>query len=211
MCPAMSSKAKSSRGRGQVLKAYSAAQIALFAHGSAAAIPHFQHAIAIDPQFAMAHAYLGFRWQSMGQTDQGADEVRKAYALRDRVSDRERRFILMLYDRQVTGNLQKELQTLESWAQTYPRDAYARGILGAWVSFGTGQYERGIQAAQEGIRLDGTVPFPYATIAINNLCLNRFVEAADSLRLGAERHFEIPEFLVTRYYLAFLKGDQAGM
>src|SRR5713226_4398399 len=97
----------------------------------------------------MAHAYLGFRWSNMGQTDQGADEVRKAYALRDRVSDRERRFILMLYDRQVTGNLQKELQTLESWAQTYPRDAYARGILGGWVSFGTGQYERGIQASQE--------------------------------------------------------------
>jgi eukaryotic-like serine/threonine-protein kinase len=195
----------------EALKAYSAAQIALFAHGSAAAIPHFQHAIAIDPQFAMAHAYLGFRWSSMGQTDQGADEVRIAYALRDRVSDRERRFILMLYDRQVTGNLPKELQTLESWAQTYPRDAYARGILGGWVSFGTGQYERGIQAAQEAIRLDGTAPFPYGTIAINNLCLNRFAEAADSLRLGAERKVEIPEFLVSRYYLAFLKGDQAGM
>jgi eukaryotic-like serine/threonine-protein kinase len=195
----------------EALKAYSAAQIALFAHGSAAAIPHFQHAIAIDPQFAMAHAYLGFRWSDTGQTDQGADEVRIAYALRDRVSDRERRFILMLYDRQVTGNLQKELQTLESWAQTYPRDAYARGILGAWVSFGTGQYERGIQAAREAIRLDGTSPFPYANIAINNLCLNRFAEAADSLRLGAERKFEIPEFLVNRYYLAFLKGDQAGM
>jgi tetratricopeptide (TPR) repeat protein len=193
------------------LQAYSAAQIALFAHGSAAAIPHFQHAIAIDPQFAMAHAYLGFRLSDMGQTDQGADEVRIAYALRDRVSDRERRFILMLYDRQVTGNLQKELQTLESWAQTYPRDAYALGILGAWASFGTGQYERGIQAAQEAIRLDGTVPFPYATIAINNLCLNRFEQAADSLRLGAERKLEIPQFLVNRYYLAFLKGDQAGM
>ncbi len=40
----------------------------------------------------------------------------------------------MLYDRQVTGNLQKELQTLESWAQTYPRDAYAPGIIAGWVA-----------------------------------------------------------------------------
>lgn len=195
----------------EALKAYSAATSAQSAHGAPAAIPHYQRAIAIDPQFAMAHAYLGFRWSDTGQTDQGADEVRKAYALRDRVGDRERRFILMLYDRQVTGNLQKELQTLESWAQTYPRDAYARGILGGWVSFGTGQYERGIRASQEAIRLDGTVPFPYSSIAINNLCLNRLAEAADILRLGAERKFEIPEFLVNRYYLAFLKGDKAGM
>ena len=82
----------------EALKAYSAAQIAHSAHGAPAAIPHYQHAIAIDPQFAMAHAYLGYRLSdTLGQTDQGADEVRKAYALRDRVSDRERRFILMLY------------------------------------------------------------------------------------------------------------------
>ena len=88
----------------------------------AAAIPHLQRAIAIDPQFAMAHADLGFFYWNMGQTDLGAEQVRKAYELRDRVSDRERLFILLLYDRQVTGNLQKELQTLESWVQTYPRD-----------------------------------------------------------------------------------------
>ena len=84
----------------------------------------------------------------MGQTDLGAEETRKAYALRDRVSDRERLYILMLYDRQVTGNLQKELQTLEAWVQTYPRDSDALTISGGWVAFGTGQYERGIQAAK---------------------------------------------------------------
>ena len=90
----------------------------------------------------------------MGQTDLGAEYIRKAYELRDRVSDRERLFILFLYDRQVTGNLQKELQTLESWAQTYPRDAYALGVMAGWGTRGTGQYERGIQAAQEALRLD---------------------------------------------------------
>ena len=88
---------------------------------------------------APSPSILNSRWRmpisgsmswNMGQTDLGAEEVRKAYELRDRVSDRERLYILMLYDRQVTGNLQKELQTLESWAQTYPRDASALGIIG---------------------------------------------------------------------------------
>ena len=68
----------------------------------------------------------------MGQTDLGAEQVRKAYELRDRVSDRERLFILFLYDRQVTGNLQKELETLESWVQTYPRDYHALAFRG-WM------------------------------------------------------------------------------
>jgi hypothetical protein len=129
----------------EALKAYSAAKTAMYAGGGSAFIPHLQQAIAIDPQFAMAHADLGFRLWDMGQTDLGAEEVRKAYALRDRVSDRERRYIVMLYDREVTGNLQKELQTLESWAQTYPRDADAHGIMAGWVAFGTGNYERGFK------------------------------------------------------------------
>jgi serine/threonine protein kinase/Tfp pilus assembly protein PilF len=195
----------------EALKAYSAATIANYAHGGAAAIPHLRQAIAIDPEFAMAHADLGFFSWNTGETDLGAEEVRIAYRLRDRVSDRERRYILMLYDRQVTGNLQKELQTLESWAQTYPRDAYAPGIIAGWVAFGTGNYERGIQAAQEALRLDPDIPFPYGALSGHNLFLDRYTQAAEALQRAAERKLEIPEFLVNRYYLAFLEGDRAGM
>jgi tetratricopeptide (TPR) repeat protein len=195
----------------EALKAYSAAEIAMYAHSSPAAIPYLQQAISIDPEFAMAHADLGFMSWNMGQTDLGAEEVRIAYRLRDRVSDRERRYILMLYDRQVTGNLQKELQTLESWAQTYPRDAYAPGIIAGWVALGTGQYEKGIQASQQAIRLNPEIPYPWGGVANHNLYLDRFTQAADALKRAAEHKLEIPEFLVTRYYLAFLKGDQAAM
>jgi tetratricopeptide (TPR) repeat protein len=195
----------------EAFRAYSAARSALFAHGAAAAIPHFQRAIALDPQFAMAHASLGFRSWDIGQTDLGAEEIRKAYELRDRVSDWERFYILMLYDREVTGNLQKELRTLESWAQTYPRDAHAPGIMSGWGTRGTGQYERGIRAAQEAIGLAPDIPFPYGGLATHNLLLDRFAESADALRRAAEHNMDIPEFAVTRYYLAFFKGDQAGM
>ena len=134
----------------EALKAYSVARNAVFARGSAAAIPHLQRAIAIDPQFAMAHADLGFFYWNMGHTDLGAEHVRKAYELRGRVSDRERLFILFLYDRQVTGNLQKELGTIESWVQTYPGDWQAWTVWGGWGTRGTGQYEKGIQAVPGG-------------------------------------------------------------
>ena len=196
----------------EALKAYSAARKALFARGSAAAIPDLQRAIAIDPQFAMAQADLGFFYWNMGQTDLGAEYVRKAYELRDRVSDRERLFILFLYDRQVTGNLQKELETLESWAQTYPGDFLPWGLLGGWGTRGTGQYERGIQASEQALRIrSGRSPPLYGNLVELNLCLGRFAEAAAALQRAAERKLELPLFLVNRYYLAFLMGDEAGM
>jgi tetratricopeptide (TPR) repeat protein len=195
----------------EALKAYSIARNALFARGFAAAIPHLQRAIAIDPQFAMAHADLGFFYWNMGHTDVGAEHVRKAYELRDGLSERERLFILFLYDRQVTGNLQKELGTIESWVQTYPGDWQAWSVWGGWGTRGTGQYEKGILAAHEAIRLKPDLPFGYEALIVHNISLGRFAEAAAALQRAADRKLETPFFLVSRYYVAFLEGDEAGM
>ena len=195
----------------EALKAYTTGRSAVFSRGMHAAIPHIQRAIAIDPQFAMAQAHLGFFYWNIGHTDLAIEHTLKAYELRDRVSDLERFFILFLYDRQVTGNLQKELQTIEAWAQSYPQDWQAWTVLGGWGARGTGQYERGIQAAEEALRIDPDLSFPYDALVVNNTSLGRFAEAAAVLRRAAERKLELPVFLVGRYYLAFLEGDQGGM
>lgn len=195
----------------EALKAYSTGRSAVFSRGMAAAMPHIQRAVAIDPQFAMAQAHLGFFYWNMGQTDLAIEHTLKAYELRARVSDPERFFILFLYDRQVTGNLQKELQTIEAWAQTYPLDWQAWGVLSGWGSRGTGQYARGIQAAEECLRLNPDLPFPYDGLAVHNMSLGRFADAASALRRAAERNQEVPNLLVNRYYLAFLDSDEAGM
>jgi tetratricopeptide (TPR) repeat protein len=195
----------------EALKAYSAGRNAAYAHGFAAAIPQLQRAIAIDPEFAMAYGDLSIYYWNMGQTDLSAEYTRKAYALRDRVSDRERLWILFLYDRQVTGNLQRELQTLESWVQTYPRDPLPLSVMAGWGTMGTGQYERGIRAARESVRLNPDESFAYGGMVLHNIFLDRFGEAADALRRATERKLEIHEFLILRYYLAFFRSDQAEM
>jgi eukaryotic-like serine/threonine-protein kinase len=194
----------------EALKAYSAGRSATLVHGGPSGIPHIQRAIAIDPQFAMAYGDLSITYWNMGQTDLAAEYTRKAYELRDRVSDRERRWILFLYDRQVTGNLPREMQNLESWTQTYPRDWLPFAVLAGWGTQGTGQYEKGIHAAEESLRLNPDTSFSYV-MAIHNFFLNRFAEAAGILQQAASRKLEIPEFLITRYYLAFFNGDNAGM
>ena len=64
---------------------------------------------------------LGLAYSAVGESVLSAESTTKAWQLRDRVSDRERFFIDFIYDRQVTGNLEKAYQTLELWLQTYPR------------------------------------------------------------------------------------------
>src|SRR5947208_774088 len=171
-------------------RAFTAGSNANYAKGYESAIPHFKRAIAIDPQFAMAHGMLGFMYSNLGEADLAAESTRRAYQLRDRSSEREKFFISFLYDRQVTGNLKKGQQTLESWVQAYPRDSYPPGLMGGWVAIGSGEHEKGIQAAQKAIELDPDSPFGYVGLAEHSLHLDRFEETASALQRAAQRKME---------------------
>jgi eukaryotic-like serine/threonine-protein kinase len=105
----------------EALKAYTTAMKVEFSSGNAAAIPLLRRTVEIDPAFAIAYAHLGLNYTSAGDWALARENATKAWQLRDRSSDREKFFIDFNYDREVTGNLEKTFQTLELWAQTYPR------------------------------------------------------------------------------------------
>ena len=71
-----------------------------------------------------------------GNPKLAAQNIAKAYELRDRVSDRENYYITFNYHRQVPRNLELARQTLESWAQKYPRELMPHGFLSGMTSPG---------------------------------------------------------------------------
>jgi serine/threonine protein kinase/tetratricopeptide (TPR) repeat protein len=197
----------------EALKAYSTATKLNYTRGPAAAIPHLQRAIAIDPQFAIAYAYLGLMYSITGEGDLAATNTRHAYELRDRAGDREKFFIALTYDRQLTGNLEKEGETAAMWAQTYPRDAMAHGLWAGYVTQGTGQYEKTIEEAEITIGLDPDQVYAYTSVVNGNLRLGRFPEAEKALARAAANHMDMSHsgFCTLRFQLAFLRNDRAGM
>ena len=197
----------------EALKAYSTGMKVVVSLGSAAAIPFFRRAVEIDPKFAMAHAMLGLTYSSGGESVLSAQSTTRAWQLRDRVSDRERFFIDFTYDRQVTGNLDRAYQTLESWLQTYPRGEQpnAQGLLGGLSTHGTGRFERAIEVSRKAIATDPDFAIPYASLAQSYLLTDHFPEAESTLARASERKLEMPDFLVIRYIIAVLKGNQEQM
>jgi tetratricopeptide (TPR) repeat protein len=159
------------------LKAFSAAWKVNVTKGEAASIPLFKRAVEIDPQFAYAWANLGLGYSSVGEAALSSDSTRRGYELRNRASDPERFFITTMYDRQVTGNLERELQTLTLWAQAYPRDPVAHGLIAGFVSHGTGSYDLCLEEAQKTIALDPEIIFPYQSLVTCNLRLDRLDQA----------------------------------
>jgi eukaryotic-like serine/threonine-protein kinase len=198
----------------EALKAYSTGMKVSVTAGSAASMPFFRRAVEIDPQFAMAYAVLGLGYSDLGESVLSAESTTKAWQLRNRVSERERYFIDFLYDRQVTGNLEKAYQTLESWLRTYPRGGdppAPQDLLGGISTHGTGRFERAIEMEQKEIVDKPDISFGYRSLASSFFLLSRFPEAESTLARASERKLEDPILLVLRYNIAALKGDQDEM
>jgi serine/threonine protein kinase len=171
-------------------------------------LPHYQRAIAIDPEFAMAHAQLGFGYSTMGETALGRQSLLKAYQLRHRASDVERLNIETLYDRDATGNLERERRTLETWIESYPRDPRPRSLLAGLALTSTGQHELAIARTEEVLALEPDSTPTYGSRAFNQLYLNRLDDALLTVRRTTERKLQSPDLRLVPYFVAFLKGDE---
>lgn len=195
----------------EALKAYSTAWKLQSSAGSAAVVPLFKRATEIDTQFALAYAALGRMYGDIGESDLSAESTSKAYELRNRVSDREKLFITASYDLQVTGNMEKAQQACELLAQAYPRDIAPHAFLSGMIYPITAKYEKAMEESNKVIVLDPDFVVGYWNLAYSYQYLGRLGEAEETLHRAADRKLEIPDFLVQRYDIAFLKGDMAGM
>jgi serine/threonine protein kinase/tetratricopeptide (TPR) repeat protein len=195
----------------EALKAFSTAWRVNVTAGGVTALPLFKRAVDIDPQFALAWVNLGLAQSGLGEAALSAESTTRGYELRNRASDRERFFIATMYDRQVTGNLEREMQTLTLWAQTYPRDATAHGLLAGFGPHGTGQYELCIQEAQKAKALDPEIIFSYGGMVSCNLYLDRLDAAERAWQRAVDLNMTMGGIPVLGYHLAFLKGDSAAM
>ncbi|MGD1073709.1 MAG: protein kinase, partial [Bryobacteraceae bacterium] len=195
----------------EALKAYSAGWNAIRSNGSAAAVPFFKRALAIDPGFATAYAFLGRVYGDMGESVLSAESTARAYQLRDRASDAERFFIMATYFQQVTGNLAKARETLELWSQTYPREIRAPSLLAGQVYPAFGQWQKAVEAGQKSAALDPDFPFSYPALAGALISVNRPTEAGNVVQQGTARKVGVPDLLAVAFQLAFVKGDRAAM
>jgi eukaryotic-like serine/threonine-protein kinase len=195
----------------EALKAYSSGGKVWSTTGADAAIPFYRRATELDPNFALAYAWLGRMYAEIRETGMAADYTRKAYELRDRTSEPENYFISVSFNLLVTGNLEKAEQSCELWIQSYPRSETPHHFLSGPIYPIFGQYEKAAEEATEAIRLDPNGPISYDLFMLNNIYLNRLDEAKASYKQALEHKLNHPHFHTKLYGVAFLQSDAAGM
>jgi len=191
------------------LKAYSLARETHYKEGDPQAIPLYQRAIALDPQFAMAYMALGVSYANLGELARSRDNLQKGYALANRVSERERLYITAQYYSFASGELDKAKQAYQVWTQMYPRDYVAYGDLG-FIDASLGDFAGSIDATRHSLVLNPR-PVGYANLIGFYLCLNR-ADEAQAVYQEAMEH-KIDHYLIRQqhYYLAFAQNDTETM
>jgi tetratricopeptide (TPR) repeat protein len=170
------------------------------------AIPHLRRALDLDPNFAMAYALLSGVYANTGRSSEAPEYARKAFELRDRVSERERFFISWRYYVDAAQAWDKALELATDWTAAYPREAFAFNSLGMALS-AVGQHDRAVKAFHDAIRLDPLFVPPYANLAGSLIALNRFDEATAALQNAADRKIDTNGLHRMAYLLALIRGD----
>jgi len=173
-------------------------------------IPQLKRAIELDPTFAMAHAQLSAVYANTYQSALAPSYSKRAFELRDRVSERERFFISWRYYRDAVQAWDKGLELARSWTAAYPREAFAFNSLGAaLIRFG--DFDASVEAFRQAIRLDPKFVPAYGNLAASLLALDRPTEARAVLQDAAAKQLDFAGARRLSYLLAFVQGDSATM
>jgi eukaryotic-like serine/threonine-protein kinase len=194
----------------EALKAFAAADQMRNGGSEAESIPLFQRAVELDPNFALSYARLSAIYANLGEEDRSVDAARKAFALRERVSERERFYIDDHFYTE-NGDIEKDKETLELAIRTYPNDSSAYTNLALQYAIYYGQFEKALPLASEFTRLEPNAPFGYAHAATSYIALNRLEEARVILQRAVDAKADNLFIHDSMYQLAFLTGDADGM
>ena len=173
-------------------------------------IPLYKKAIELDPNFAVAYARLAQVYANNSEGESAVQNIQQAYDRRQRASELEKLYITTRYHFIVTGNIDKQIEALQLWEQSYPRDWSAYLALGS-VYDNLGKRDLGLQQTQEALRLQPANFLPYGNLAIDYLGAGRYDEAkAISAKAIAQK---VDQFQVhnTLYLIALIQGDAAAM
>jgi eukaryotic-like serine/threonine-protein kinase len=195
----------------EALKAYTIADKDTGRGEQTQSIPFFKHALELDPNFALAYTGLAGVYANMGESEQAMEFQKKAYDLRDRVSEKERLNIVATYHWIVTGNLDKEMEAEELGRQTYPRDGTWLNNLTVGYAGSLGQFEKAIELGNEEIRLDPHQTGVHLNMALAYWALNRVDEARSVLEAGLAQNPDNSGIHAGLYIAGLREGDQALM
>jgi serine/threonine protein kinase/Flp pilus assembly protein TadD len=190
----------------EALNAYSKGLEQIYRGDYKQALPLFNRAVEVDPNFAGAYVWLSWTYVNFGDLAKTANSAAQAYALRGRVTELEKLRIDEIYHLFTTGDFEKQKEADELIKRLYPSDSLAPASLG----FGyirIGQFEPALAEFREAIRLNPDESHYYGNTAIILARLNRFDEARETIKLAQGRGLDLWVYRLELYLISVVQGN----
>ena len=191
----------------EALKAFSQGMVQRSKGSEVEAIPFFKRAVELDPNFALAYAQLGTVHYNLGENKISNENTKKAFELRERVSERERFYITTHYYDFATGESDKALAEYERFHQIYPRDGVPPNNISQLYAQ-MGQREKALQWAQLNMQLTPDSANSYANLAGSYMGLNRFAEAKTICEKAVVAKLDVP--IIHGFLMAIAHNQNDG-
>jgi serine/threonine protein kinase/Tfp pilus assembly protein PilF len=157
----------------------------------ATAIQLLKHAIELDPDFALAHADLGFQYYISNDRPTGEQHFKKAMSLLDRLTVREKLWIRALVE-DWRGNRDQGIENYRTYLAEYPDDMPAWFRLG-WTCMITNRDAPAVEAFKKVIEIDSSDAAAYVNLAT---CY-RSMRKDDQALADYEKAFQLGPALMT--------------
>jgi len=193
----------------EALKSFSLGMTTLKEQGSVPSAPFFKRAIELDPNFPMAYGMLSVTSANTEQPSLALEYASRAYQLRDHATELEKLIISGRYFR-ATGDIEKQMQTLQLWEADYPREAAPHNNLGACEAE-LGRHESALSEFKEAFRLDPNSMGHYSNLGMAYFHVNQLEEAKDTFDQALAHNLDGGVLRQNIYFLAFLHGDDSQM
>jgi DNA-binding winged helix-turn-helix (wHTH) protein/predicted Zn-dependent protease/TolB-like protein len=194
----------------EALKAYSIGRKMTTGVGDLPALPYLQRAVELDPNFAVAYSGLAFSYENVGESTRSLQAAKKAYELRDHVSEYERLRITGSYHLNVTGQLDEAIRAFDMWARDYPHDAPPFNNQG-FAHLMLGQLDEALQKTTTAGHLEPTSSPLAGNLAQIQLAVNQFDEARKTATAALQYNPDLFSIRLAIFQEAFLRGDTAAM
>jgi tetratricopeptide (TPR) repeat protein len=173
------------------------------------AIQHYQHAAELDPNFGLAYDGLESAHSALNEVALAVTSAKRAFELRNRITEPTRLQTEHLYYDSVTGELEKTYPVLLEWLQLFPRDFIVHNNLVKYFAW-SGRPDNAADEAREAGRLLPT-PWSYRSWMYTSILANRLEEAKAIFNEAQLRNFNGPDMRDQRVLVAFLQRDESTM
>ena len=194
----------------EALQAYTHGTAVLREKGPEEAIPYYQKAIQLDPNFATAYRVLGVAYNNLGEVQRGAEYVSKAFELREHASERERLGIVIDYYQNVTGEWPKSIEPTQQLIDNYPHDVSGLNRLSIAYS-SSGDYNKALDISRQTMQARPDTAPPYSNLANYQLAVGRNAEARATLQECANRKLDAFTNHLILYAIGFLAANSHDM